>query len=195
MSIDGRLRTELDRDASRVDVDVDRVLDTTISRGRRAVRIRRVSRIVLVAAIAVMIALAGPAVVDVLRDQQRSHDREPASRSPVAGSLVGTYATTIRAVDVIGGGTQRFQGLWQLTVRGDGLITVVPPPGAQVATLRSEYQLDGDRLLTTAFTSETCSGVGVYRISRQASTLSLTVVSDACELRTTVFASHPWTAR
>jgi hypothetical protein len=195
MSIDGRLRTELDRDASRVDVDVDRFLDTTLSHGRRAIRARRVSRIALMAAFAVMIVLAGPGVLDVLREQQRSHDREPAARSAVAGSLVGTYATTIRAADVIGDGTQRSEGLWQLTVRGDGLITVVPPPGARVATLRSEYQLDGDRLLTTAFTSATCSGVGVYRISRQASTLTLTVISDACALRTTVFASHPWTAR
>jgi hypothetical protein len=71
----------------------------------------------------------------------------------------------------------------------------VTPPNAGISTLRSQYQVDGDRVLTTAFASDTCSGVGVYRWSRMGSILRFVLVSDACELRVIIFTAHPWEAR
>lgn len=190
MSIDGRIRNELTRDASEVDVDVERLLGRVVTGGRRKRRLRRVGAVVAAATVVAMIALAGPAVVDVIR-----HERgQPAEPGPApATDILGTYAVTIRSTDV--GGRGQLQGLWQLSVRGDGLMTIVPPPDAGVSTLRSQYQVDGDRVLTTAFASDTCSGVGVYRWSRAGSTLRFTLVSDACELRVTVFTARSWVER
>jgi hypothetical protein len=191
MSIEGRLRNELTRDASAVDVDIERSFSTVVVGGRRKLRMRRAGAVVAVAAVVAIVTVAGPAVMEVIRHQHE----QPAEPVPTAADIVGTYATTIQPTDVRGADALRLQGLWQLTVRGDGLITVVTPPGAVISTLRSQYQLEEDRILTTAFASDSCSGVGVYRWSRLGTTLLFTLVSDACELRVTIFTAHPWQAR
>jgi hypothetical protein len=192
MSIDGRIRNELTRDASEVDVDVERRLGTVVAGGRRKLRMRRVGTVMAAAALVAIVAVTGPALMDVIRHQHE----QPAEPSPApATDILGTYAATIQPADVRGRDQQRLQGLWQLTVRGDGLMTVVTPIDAGISTLRSQYQVDGDRVLTTAFASDTCSGVGVYRWSREGSTLRFTLVSDACELRVMIFTAHPWEAR
>jgi hypothetical protein len=191
MSVDRRLRNELNRDASKIDFDIERSLGTVVVGGRRKIWMRRAGRIVVVAAVVAIVAFAGPAAMDVIRHQ---HER-PAGPRPAPVDIVGTYATTLQPTDVRGTAALRLQGLWQITVRGDGLITVVPPPGARVSTLRSQYQVEDDRILTTAFANNTCSGVGVYRWSRAGSTLRFTLVSDACKLRVMVFTAHPWEAR
>jgi hypothetical protein len=191
MSIDGRIRNELTRDASEVDVDVERLLGTVVAGGRRKLRMRRVGAVLAAAALVAIVALTGPAVMDVIRHQRE----QPAEPAPAAADIVGTYAVRIQPSDVRGSDQLRMQGLWQLTVRGDGLMTVVTPPNAGISTLRSQYQVDGDRVLTTAFASDTCSGVGVYRWSRVGSILRFILVSDACELRVIILTAHPWEAR
>jgi hypothetical protein len=192
MSVDGRLRNELSRDAAEVPVDVDRFLGDVVRGGQRRQRIRRAGGAVLVVALIAAIALVGPAVVDVIR-HQRTH---PANQGPTApGAIEGTYAVRILPADASGASALHLEGLWQFTLRGDGLVSVTGPSGSKVSTLRSQYQLEGDRILTTAFASDTCSGVGVYRWSRDGSTLTFTPVSDACTVRTVLFTSHPWEAR
>jgi hypothetical protein len=190
MSVDGRLRNELNHDASEIDFDVERSLGTVVAGGRRKIWMRRAGRMLVVTAVVAIVAFAGPPVIDVLR-----HQRErPAGPRPAPADIVGTYATTIQPTDVRGADA-RLQGLWELTVRGDGLITVVTPPGARISTLRSQYQVEDDRILTTAFASNMCSGVGVYRWTRAGSTLRFALVSDACKLRVMIFTAHPWEAR
>jgi len=189
MSVDGRLRNELSRDASRVDVDVDRFLDSVVTGGKRRRRIRRLGGAMAVAALIAVVALAGPAVLDVIRHQ---HD-QPAA--PVPAAIEGTYAVRIGPEDVLGTPRLQVEGLWQLTVRGDGLLSLAGPTGSSISAPSSQYQLDGDRILTTAFASERCSGVGVYEWQREGSTLTFTLVSDACAVRVAVLTAHPWEAR
>lgn len=189
MSVDGRLRNELSRDASRVDVDVDRFLDSVVTSGRRRQRVRRVGRAMAVAALIAVVALAGPAVLDVIRHQHE----QPAA--PVPAAIEGTYAVRIGSADVLGTPRLHLEGLWQLTVRGDGLLSLAGPKGSSVSAPSSQYQLDGDRILATAFASEHCSGVGVYRWQREGSTLTFTLESDACAVRVAVLTAHPWEAR
>lgn len=191
MSVDGRLRNELTRDASHVEVDPERFLGTVVAGGRRKVRIRRAAVVIALAASIAILVFSGPALMNVLRSQ---HER-PAHEGPPPTELIGTYATTIQPTDVTGVEAKRLIGLWQLTIRGDGLITVVTPPGAKASTLRSQYQVEEDRMITTAFASNRCSGVGVYRWSREGPALRFTLVSDACPLRVTIFTAHPWEAR
>ncbi|MDP9301295.1 MAG: hypothetical protein M3P43_10450 [Actinomycetota bacterium] len=191
MSVDGRLRNELTRDASDLDVDVDRFLGDVVRGGRRRQRIRRVGGAVVVMALIAAIAVVGPAVIDVVR-----HQRIPAHQgTPAPGAIEGTYAVEIKRADASGAPGLQLEGLWQFTLRGDGLVSVTGPAGANVSTPRSQYQLEGDRLLTTAFASDTCQGVGVYRWSREGSTLSFTLVSDTCPVRVVLFTAHPWQAR
>ena len=82
--------------------------------------------------------------------------------------------------------------MWQFTLRGDGLLNVIGPPNAGVSAPSSQYQVEGDRILTTAFASDRCSGVGIYRWRREGSILTFVTVSDACALRVVLFTSHPW---
>jgi hypothetical protein len=192
MSVDGRLRNELSRDASDLDVDVDRFLGDVVRAGQRRQRIRRVGGVVLVTALIATVALFGPAVMDVVR-HQRTRPAHQGTTTPEA--IAGTYAVEINRADGSGTPGLHLEGLWQFTLRGDGLVTVTEPAGANVSTRRSQYQLEGDRLLTTAFASDSCSGVGVYRWSREGSTLSFTLVSDACAVRVVLFTAHPWEAR
>jgi hypothetical protein len=188
MSVDGRLRNDLSRDASRVDVDVDRFLDSVVTGGRRRQRVRRVVGVMAVAALIAVVGLATPAVLDAIR-----HGDQPAAAVPAA--IEGTYVVRIGPSDVRGTPRLDVEGLWQLTVRGDGLLSLAGPRGSSVSAPSSQYQLDGERILTTAFASEQCSGVGVYRWQREGSTLTFTLESDACAVRVEVLTSHPWEKR
>jgi hypothetical protein len=113
----------------------------------------------------------------------------------VPTAIEGTYAVRIRPADFLATPRLHVEGLWQLTVRGDGLLSLAGPRGSSVSAPSSQYQLDGDRILTTAFASEHCSGVGVYRWQREGSTLTFTLESDACAVRVAVLTAHPWDAR
>src|SRR4051794_15602589 len=189
MSVDGRLRNELSDDASHVDVDVDQFLDSVITRGRRRQRIRRVGGVVTLAALIAIIALVGPPVLDVIRQQ---HD-QPAA--PASAMIEGTYAVRITPADTAALDARDLDGLWQFALRGDGLLTAQGPPATPVSTPPTQYHIEGDQLLTTALQSRTCPGVGVYRWSLQGSRLTLTLISDRCPVRVALFTAHPWDAR
>ena len=94
MSVDGRLRNELSRDASDVDVDVDRFLDDVVTRGRRWRRIRRGGGAVVVVALIAVLAAVGPAVLDAIRSQgDVPADPGPTAR-PIVDPLVGSWQST-----------------------------------------------------------------------------------------------------
>lgn len=190
MPIDGRLRNELSRDASDVDVDVDRFLESVVTKGKRRRQLRRAGGAIVVTLVLAVGAALSPTVLDVIRHQQRV----PAAPVPTV-AIEGTYVVRIQPADVAGTPGPRLEGLWQFTVRGDGLLSVTGPAGTNVSAPRSQYQLEGDRILTTAFASNRCSGVGVYRWHREGTTLTFTLVSDACVLRVVLFTAHPWEAR
>src|SRR4051812_16032697 len=138
MSVDGRLRNELSDDASHLDVDVDRFLDRVVTRGRRRQRVRRVGGAIALAALAAVVALTGPATLHVIRHQ---HD-QPAA--PVSAPLEGTYAMRIGPDDIVGTPQLHVAGLWQLTVRADGLLSLAGSRVSSVSAPSSQYQLDGD---------------------------------------------------
>jgi hypothetical protein len=192
MSIEGRIRNELTNDASKVDVDLEPLLSAVVIGGRRRIRVRRVAGLLAAAALVAIVIAAGPSVVDVIRHQ---HEQPAAPPSVTRADILGTFAVKVQPSDIRGRGQIHLEGLWQLTVRGDGLITIVPPPDAAIAPPASQYHVDGDRLITTAFASRSCSGVGEYRWSREGSSLRFTLVSDACELRVMIFTAHPWESR
>ena len=187
MSVDGRLRNGLSREAAGVDVDVDRFLEGVITRGKRRQLIRRIGAVTIVAALIGVGAAVSPAVLDVIRHQR---DQTAVPVPPGSEAIEGTYVVRIQRADAAD--LQGAQGLWQFTLRADGLLNVIGPPDAGVSAPSSQYQVEGDRILTTAFASDRCSGVGVYRWQREGSILTFVRVSDACALRVVLFTSHPW---
>ena len=192
MSVEGRLRNELSRDAGSIDVDVERSLGRVVVRGRRRRRLLRAGGVAIVAAVIALIAAVGPTVTEVIRD----HQTRPANPGPTAAaSIQGTYAVRIRRSDTVAVGDAGLDGLWQFTVSGDGLISIVSPGGAKVSTARTQYHIEGDQILTTAFASNACADVGVYRWIREGSTLTFTRISDPCPIRVVLFTSRPWDAR
>jgi hypothetical protein len=190
MSVDGRLRNGLSRDASAVDVDVDNFLGDVVKRGRRQRRVRRIGAVAITLAMMVAVVVLAPTVRDAIRD----HTKQPAVPQP-PGAIEGTYAVRILRADTSGPATPDLEGLWQFTLRGDGLLTAQGPRAASVSTDTTQYHVTGDQIFTTAFESGTCSGVGVYRWFREGSTLVFTLVSDTCGVRVTLFTAHPWEAR
>jgi hypothetical protein len=100
MSVDGRLRNKFARDASNVDVDVDRFLGDVVTRGRRRRRLRRVGGAVVGLALIAVLAARGPALLDSIR-HQREVPVGPGpseSTSAVDDPLVGIWqSTTTRA--------------------------------------------------------------------------------------------------
>lgn len=190
MSVDGRLRNGLTDDASGVDVDVESFLGDVVRRGRRQRRLRRIGVIATITATIIGIVILAPTIRSAIRDQAT----RPAAPLPPE-AIQGTYAVRIAPADTTGLHGRGLDGLWQFTLRADGLLTAQGPPATRLSTPPSQYHVDGDQLLTTAFESATCSGVGVYRWSRQGSTLALTLVSDACAVRVALFTAHPWEAR
>jgi hypothetical protein len=186
MSVDGRLRNGLSHEAASVDADVDGLLCDVVQRGRRLRRLRRVAGVTITTLMIVAIVIVTPAVRDAIRD----HSTQPAA--PPLGSIEGTYMVQIERADTSGSGTRDLSGSWQFTLRGDGLLTAQGPAGATLSTQPTHYQVTGDRILTTAFASGTCSGVGVYRWSREGPSLSFAVVSDPCATRVALFTAHPW---
>jgi hypothetical protein len=190
MSVDGRLRNGLSHDASGVDVDVEGFLGDVVRRGRRQRRLRRIGAIATTTAMIIGIVAVAPIIRNAIRDQTT----QPVAPVPPE-AIEGTYAVRIAPGDTTGLDVPSLDGLWQLTLRRDGLLTAQGPPATQLSTPPTQYHVDGDQLMTTAFESGTCSGVGVYRWSRQGSTLVLTLVSDACAVRVALFTAHPWEAR
>jgi hypothetical protein len=142
-----------------------------------------------VAAVVVLAAVIGPAVLGALRGEQR----EPIS-SPSMLPIVGDYVVRLTPADVGGSGVTQAAGTWVLKLQGDGVLQLAPLRNGNLGGGTSQYQLSGKDFISTALASASCQGVGTYTWSRSGSTLTFIVVSDPCALRVAVFSSRPWRA-
>lgn len=91
MAIDDRVRQGSQRSMSAIDTDVERHLRDARRRGHRRLVMRRATAILAVAASVTLVAIAGPGLRDLLRDQERQPATPPAP-SPVL--LSGTWRMT-----------------------------------------------------------------------------------------------------
>jgi hypothetical protein len=195
MSLDTRVRDALERSSLIVDPDVRRELATVRRKTRRAIVRQRIGFTMLAAAAIVAAVFLGPRVLDVIRSQREQPATHPSS-SPQ--QIVGFYGADLRASDGPEIRASKLSGLWTMSIRGDGLMVLTPPVGAQgVSTLTSTYRIDGDRVVTTAFSRDLCSGVGsgVYRWQRSGASLSFAVEQDPCGVRVAILTAHPWVLR
>ena len=188
MSLDRRLREELQREAARIDPDIGRGMGAVEARARRRTTVGLGS--LLVAATAAVL------VIVAVQALQLAPPDTPAATAPPSGDLVGTYRATLQPSD---GGAELgdVAGRWTMELTPDGVMLVAPPAtfreGASVQSGVS-YSIDGERFRTNLF-QQLCNSIGDYGWVLDGGTLTLTPVEDDCALRRAVLASTPWTTR
>jgi hypothetical protein len=189
MAIDSRLREGLQRSMSAIDSDAERHLDDARRRGHRLIFVRRAVAALALATALVIVVVAAPSVLDIVRDQRH---RPAATPSPIP--ISGTYTTTISAKDTTGHVDAEAVGTWLLTLDLDGTIDLASLTNGDLGRSVTQYQTAGDEFLTTALADSMCSGSGLgrYSWSRRGSILTFAVVSDRCQVRAAIFSSHPW---
>lgn len=125
MSVDGRLRNELSRDASDVDIDVDRFLDDVVTRGRRWKRIRHTCATVVTVALIAVIAVVGPSVLDAIRSQREVPADPRPTGHPIVDPLVGIWQSTTTSAQLQALAADRFPdsstATWQRVLHRLGL--------------------------------------------------------------------------
>jgi hypothetical protein len=197
MSLDRRLRDELEREAARIEPDVGRGLVVVEARARRGATAGLGS--LLVAAAAVVLLVVG---VQTLRST--SPDTEPGgsvpptflSPSPRTTDIAGTYRATLELSD---GGAEfaDVAGEWTMELRADGVMLMAPPAAFREGSTPQSgaaYSIDDGRFRSNLF-QQLCNSIGVYAWILDGGVLTLTSVDDSCALRRLVLASTPWTTR
>lgn len=198
MSLDRRLRDELQRAAEGIDPDVERGLNVVEARARRRSTVGPGS--LLVAATAVVLVIVGVQALPSTPPDARPGGTMPptvlVSPSPSPGDIVGTYRASLQPSD---GGAELgdIAGEWTMELTPDGVMLMAPP-----ATFREggsvqsgvAYSIDGERFQTNLF-QQLCNSIGAYSWALDSGMLSLAAVEDDCALRRAVLASLPWTSR
>lgn len=188
MSIERRLRRDLEQEAREIEVDVERNLIAVETRTRR-----RGSSLLLpvFAGAAVLVAamlIRFPATPSV--------GGPSAAPSPVVtpnpfAAIAGTYRATIDA-----GADPEVAGTWTMDLRRNGVLVLVAPASftyGSISPTGISYTIEGDRLRTDLFYNDFCPSVGVYAWSLAGERLTLTPVTEACAIREALLATSPWT--
>ena len=203
MSFDRRLRNALEREAARLEPDVERQLGAVESRVRRGPPIGWGTVVLAAAAVVAALVLRTqgaslPAGVGSSGSptetaaQSASADASPASYPQVAGTYTVTLDPTATSVKRDGLG-----GLWTLQLLPDGEVLLTAPPtysGGANSLSGVAFSVSGGELRTNLFINGSCATVGSYAWSRAGGGLALTPVDDTCSIRRTLLATKPWSA-
>lgn len=203
MSLDRRIREELQRAADSMQPDVERNLGAVEARARRG---RGVSAsLLLVAAVVVLV------VVSIRMGTSSSDGAEPggsAAPSPTAipsepsssaaaasyPQVAGTYVVTLDPSDAAVA-RDGLAGQWTMRLQPDGVALLSAPssfqPGASGLS-GITYALTGDRFRTDLFYNDFCSSIGTYTWSLAQGRLQLTPVDESCAIRRTLLSTAPW---
>jgi hypothetical protein len=192
VSIDRRLRRDLERDAERIHIDVERNLGAVQARARpRGVStwLPAVGAAVVLVAIAVRFGtpapVAGPSV-------EPSPSGGIASRDAGFAAIAGTYRVSLET----GAETPSVSGTWSMRLVDDGEVALTPPAtfaGASLAPTGVSFSVSGDRLRTDLFYNDYCRSIGTYTWALASDRLTLVPVDDECAIRRALLGTLPWT--
>jgi hypothetical protein len=194
VSIDRRLREDLERDAARVSVDVERNLGAVEGRARHRPASNLLPALAAAAIIAVAIAVRLPSAPSTGSPTAAPsiHPTALATTDPGYAAIAGTYRVALDAV--VDGADVR--GTWTMELVQDGELVVSPPPtfaGPSQVPTGVSFSLAGDRFRTDLFYNDYCRSVGTYTWSGGDGALQLVPVQDDCAIRRAVLGTTAWT--
>lgn len=201
MSLDRRLRAELERDAQEIDSNVERNLGIVEARSRRRSSIGTSSLLlaaaVVVAAIIVRFGVSAPGVGGPHSSSQATSPTSSPSSTAAYGAIAGTYTVTL---DPANASVAQYKvgGTWTMRLAATGEIFLSPPVsfGSGTSSLSGlAFTLTGDRFRNNIFYSDYCSSVGTYTWSLNAAQLRFAPVGDTCGIRQTLLSMLPWQVR
>jgi hypothetical protein len=170
MSVDERLRIGLSRNAQSYDPDVEVLLQSALSRRRRARWLRRAgatAALVAAACAATVLAMPGGWWAD------RGWPLEPEDGTTSSLALQGRFAGEVDVVPAAPG----VAGPWVLDFKAEGVLSVTAPP-------------------SYLFGQDLCTGrpPGRYAVTRTGAELTLLAVDDLCPARVTVLSTTRWSS-
>lgn len=193
MSLDRRLRDNLDRIAAQIEPDVEARLRASMHTAQQRSRRRRAAAVVAFAVVVLGIVFIGPAAWETLRGPGLGVG-SGGSPAPEEG-LSGRYSTIIASDDaeVL---ERQMSGDWTIEFGDDGILGVEAP--SQFAGTRTGYsfELSADQLRTDLFSADVCSGLvpGTYRWELLGDVVTFTVLEDSCTGRAALLTTEAWRA-
>jgi hypothetical protein len=189
MSVDERLRIGLSRNAQSYDPDVEVLLQSALSRRRRARWLRRAgatAALVAAACAATVLAMPGGWWAD------RGWPLEPEDGTTSSLALQGRFAGEVDVVPAAPG----VAGPWVLDFKAEGVLSVTAPPSYPGVVSGAIYAVEGDQMRIDLFGQDLCTGrpPGRYAVTRTGAELTLLAVDDLCPARVTVLSTTRWSS-
>ncbi len=200
MSLDRRLRSELERDAERIVPDVEKNLGAVHARARRGSSIGAPTLVLAAAVILAAVVLRVGASLPSSGGPTPNPSAAAASpssgpaTSPSYDAIAGTYLVTLDAANAAVA-QNHLAGAWTMRLASDGEIFLSPPAtfGAGTSPLTGlAFSLAADRFRNNIFYNDYCSSIGTYTWSLQAGHLSFAPVDDTCPIRRALLSTVPW---
>ena len=203
MSLDRRLRDEFEQEATGIEPQVARRLESVERRARgRRNQVPSVLVLgVLIIGIVVVLRVAGPSpetapgVGGDTGTPQSTLGATP-SDSAAYDAIAGAYSVTLDdAVAAVK--SDGVEGRWTMELRPSGELDLSPPPNFRLGGLPPSgvaFSLSGDRFRTNLYFNEACNSAGTYTWHLAAGALTFAVVDDSCSVRSSLLTSKPWTA-
>ena len=199
MSLDHRLRSELERAADSIAPDVERNLAIVEARARPRSSLGA-STLLLAAAIVVaaIIIRLGPSLPGAGGPNPTGSAAPPSivgpSPSPAYDAIAGTYTVTLDPSNTAVA-QYRLGGAWTMRLVADGEIFLSPPAsfGSGTTSLSGlAFTLAGDQFRNNIFYNDYCSSIGTYTWSLAAGQLRFAPVGETCPIRQTLLSTVPW---
>jgi hypothetical protein len=196
--IDRRLRNELQRDAERIDPEVERNLGAVEARGRRSSNLG--APMLLAATVVIALVVGLRLVQPEAPSVGASPTPGPAASGPSASAaasfdaIAGTYLVTLDGTDPVVA-ANKLAGTWTMRLAADGEIFLSSPEtfGSGTGNLSGlAFSLQGDRFRSNIFYNDFCGSIGTYTWARSGGKLSFAPVDDTCQARRTLLATAPW---
>jgi len=195
MPLDRRLRDGLDQLAGEIEPDVEGRLKATLDHAGRRNPVQRFLPIAVATAALILVAIVGPAMVNLLRGEAGPPIGASQAPSPTPSALAGAYTTSVESDDPAVQ-ESNLAGAWTVEFEASGLLIVTSPAGFTGTRTGYSYQVTGDELRTDLFGEGVCSTLlpGRYRWERTGDTLTFSTIDEPCAGRAAFFAGQPWRA-
>jgi len=199
VSLERRLREELQRDAERVVPDVERNLGAVEARAFQRASVG--SPALFGAAVVIAIAIAwrfgastptegGPGSSGAATSSPSPFASAAQSYDAIAGTYIVTLDATNSTVSKYGLG-----GTWTMRLASDGEIFLSPPLsfGSGTSSLSGfAFTIAADRFRSNIFYNDFCSSIGTYTWSIQSGPLAFAPVEETCQIRQALLSTTPW---